>query len=98
MKLLKGHPTDGPRKLVLRNGLIHFQQRSLGCFVLNKSTGGAGLVLDSDVLIPISFDLEIDGERLRHRCRMVWRTDCHLGVAFDPDHRPSISFVPPMAK
>ena len=91
MKLLKAHPTDGPRKMVLKGGLIYYHDISLGCFVLNISTGGAGLVLDSDAPLPFTFDLEIDGERVRHHCRLVWRNDCHLGVSFDPERRHSIS-------
>jgi hypothetical protein len=50
-------------------------------------TGGAGLALDSDVPIPLSFDLNIDGEHIRHRCLVVWRNDCLLGVSFDLDRR-----------
>jgi hypothetical protein len=92
MKLLKAHPTDGPRKIVLKGGSIHFEETHLGCFVLNISTGGAGLVLDSNAAIPLSFDLEIDGERPRRRCRVVWRNDCHLGVSFDLDFRSSATF------
>jgi hypothetical protein len=92
MKLLKAHPTDGPRKIVLKAGLIHFQETSVGCFVLNISSGGAGLVLDGDAPLPFSFDLEIDGERTRRRCRLVWRNDCHLGVSFELERRPSNTF------
>jgi hypothetical protein len=91
MKLLKAHPIDGPRQLVLRDGSIHFQETSLGCFVLNISTGGAGLVLDGNTPIPFTFELEIDGERQRRLCRVVWRNDCHLGVSFDLERRPSIT-------
>ena len=55
--------------------------------MLNISTGGAGLVLDSDVPLPFSFDLEIDGEQIRRRCLVVWRNDCLLGVSFNLDRR-----------
>jgi hypothetical protein len=87
-KMWKAHQVDGPRKIVLKGGLISFPGKSLGCMVLNISTGGAGLVLDSDVPIPFSFDLEIDGESTRHRCLVVWRNDCSLGVSFDLDRGP----------
>ena len=87
-KMVKAYHADGPRKIVLKGGLIRFQDISVGCFVLNISTGGAGLVLDSDAAIPFSFELEIDGERIRRVCQVVWRNDCHLGVSFDAD-RPS---------
>jgi PilZ domain len=86
-KMLKSYQADGPRKVLLKDGVIHFQDTSIGCFVLNISTGGAGLVLDSDVPLPFSFDLEIDGEQIRRRCLVVWRNDCLLGVSFNLDRR-----------
>lgn len=86
-KMLKAYQADGPRNVVLKDGLICFEDASIGCFVLNISTGGAGLVLDSDVLIPFSFDLEIDGEHIRRRCQVVWRNDCLLGVSFGLDRQ-----------
>jgi hypothetical protein len=89
LKMMKTYQADGPRKIILKGGLITFQDTSVGCFVLNISTAGAGLVVDSDVPIPFSFELEIDGERIRRRCQMAWRNDCHLGVSFDPDRRSS---------
>jgi hypothetical protein len=87
-KMLKAYQADGPRQILLKGGLISFQEANVGCFVLYISTGGAGLVLDRDVPIPFSFELEIDGERVRRRCLVVWRNDCHLGVSFDLDRRP----------
>lgn len=82
---MKAFQADGPRKIVLKGGSVHFQGTSVGCFVLNISTGGAGLVVESDVPIPFSFELEIGDERVRRRCHMVWRNDRQLGVSFDPD-------------
>jgi hypothetical protein len=87
-KMLKAYQADGRREAVLKDGVIRFHDTSIGCFVLNISTGGGGLVLDSDVPIPFSFDLEIDGEHIRRRCLVVWRSDCLLGVSFDLDRRP----------
>ncbi len=75
--------TDVPRKIVLKPGSISFQEMNIGCFVVNISTGGAGLVIEGDVHIPFSFDLEIDGERVRRRCLVVWRNDRRIGVSFD---------------
>lgn len=85
--MLKAYQADGPREVVLKDGLICFQDTNIGCFVLNISTGGAGLVLDSDVPIPFSFVLEIDGEHIRRRSLVVWRSDCLLGVSFDLNRR-----------
>jgi len=64
--MLKAYQADGPRKVVLKDGLICFQDTRIGCFVLNISTGGAGLVLDSDV--PIVY----------LACRLIWIADPEL--------------------
>jgi hypothetical protein len=45
-----------------------------GCIVLNVSAGGAGLLLESNAAIPLSFDIEIGDERIR-RSSGAWRTD-----------------------
>jgi hypothetical protein len=70
---------------VLKHGLIFFNDRSAACFVLNRSRGGAGLVLEGDIAVPLVFDLEIDGENSRRRCVAVWRDQCRVGVSFDMD-------------
>jgi hypothetical protein len=82
---LKDYKHDSRRKIVLKPGLISFQDTSISCFVLNISTGGAGLVLESDFALPSAFDLEISGERIHHRCLLVWRNDRQIGVVFDLD-------------
>jgi hypothetical protein len=83
--VLKNHKYDSRRKIVLKTGLISFQDTRIGCFVLNISTGGAGLVLENDAALPFSFDLEIGDDRIRRRCLVVWRNDRQVGVAFDLD-------------
>lgn len=82
---LKNYKHDSRRKMVLKAGTISFQETTIGCFVLNISTGGAGLVVESDVAIPYLFDLEIDGENIHRRCLVVWRNDLQIGVSFDFD-------------
>ena len=78
--VLKNHKYDSRRRIVLKTGLISFQDTRIGCFVLNISAGGAGLVVESDAAIPFSFDLEIGDERIRRRCLVVWRNDRQIGV------------------
>ncbi len=74
---LKGYKPDSARWPVLRNGVIFFKG--------NRSRGGAGLVLQNDVVLPLVFDLEIDGENMRRRCVAIWRDQCRIGVSFDID-------------
>ena len=80
---LKGFKPDSARWPVLRHGLIFSADASIACFVLNRSRGGAGLVLQRDVPLPLVFDLEIDGENMRRHCVAVWRDQCRVGVSFD---------------
>jgi hypothetical protein len=88
---LKGYKPDTARWPVLRHGVIFFNGGSVVCFVLNRSRGGAGLVLQSDLPLPVVFDLEIDGENMRRRCIAVWRDQCRLGVSFDLDRLAEIA-------
>jgi hypothetical protein len=64
---------------------------SVACFVLNRSRGGAGLVLQRDVPLPLVFDLEIDGENMRRRCLAVWRDRCRIGVSFDMERAAEVA-------
>jgi PilZ domain len=90
--VLRNHKYDTRRRIVLKTGMISFHDTRIGCFVLTISTGGAGLVLESDAALPFSFDLEIGDERIRRRCVVVWRNDRQIGVAFDID--PASSNAP----
>lgn len=88
---LKGFKPDSARWPVLRHGLIFFRDVSVACFVLNRSRGGAGLVLQREVSLPLVFDLEIDGENMRRRCLAVWRDQCRIGVSFDMERAAEIA-------
>jgi hypothetical protein len=80
---LKSFKQDGRRKVVLKAGTISFQGIRVDCFVLNISVGGAGLIVESEIAIPFSFDLEIGEDCVRRHCRIVWRNDHQIGVSFD---------------
>lgn len=80
---LKNYKHDSQRKIVQKSGLISFHGVSIRCFVLNISSGGAGLVLESEAAIPFAFELTIGDERIRRRCLMVWRDNRQMGVVFD---------------
>jgi len=87
---LKRYKTDSQRTILRKRGTIFFRDASIGCVVLNISTGGAGLAVESDLAIPFAFDLEIESEPIRRRCVVVWRLERRLGVTFefDPMQRP----------
>ena len=85
---LKKYKTDSHRTILMKRGTIFFRDTGIGCLVLNISTGGAGLAVESDVAIPFAFDLEIENEPIRRRCVVVWRLERRLGVTFEFDRVP----------
>jgi hypothetical protein len=90
----KKHRIDSRRTAVGQFATIGFGSKRLPCLVLNISGGGAGLVLQEDVLLPAIFDLEMPGERARRRCVTIWRTDRRLGVSFDVSANPGDGSAP----
>lgn len=82
---IKKYKTDSQRTILMKRGTLFFRDTSVGCLVLNISTAGAGLALESDVAIPFAFDLEIESEPIRRHCILVWRLERRLGVTFEFD-------------
>ncbi|MGY3529554.1 MULTISPECIES: PilZ domain-containing protein [Bradyrhizobium] len=82
---IKRYKIDSQRTVLMKRGTIFFRNTSVGCLVLNISTGGAGLAVESDVALPFAFDLEIESEPIRRHCIQVWRLERRLGVTFEFD-------------
>ncbi|WP_244468635.1 hypothetical protein [Bradyrhizobium elkanii] len=82
---IKKYKTDSQRTILMKRGTLFFRDTSVGCLVLNISTAGAGLAVESDVAIPFAFDLEIESEPIRRHCILVWRLERRLGVTFEFD-------------
>ena len=82
---IKRYKIDSQRTVLLKRGTIFFRNSSIGCVVLNLSTGGAGLALESDDAIPLAFELEIESEPFRRHCILAWRLERRLGVTFEYD-------------
>jgi PAS domain-containing protein len=80
------------RSRTLRSGKVAFNygRSVVDCTVRNLSTHGACLELESVVGIPDAFSLVVAGDPTKHACRLMWRTEHRVGVAFDepmPDRR-----------
>jgi hypothetical protein len=75
---------DVKRTRVLRSAKIIVPRRSpvIHCTVQNITSGGACLKLANTYGVPLTFDLTFEHGRTRRSCRVVWRTDDKLGVAF----------------
>lgn len=71
-----------PRHRILKSGSISFDGGAIDCLVRNISATGAALEVASPVGIPDTFTLLISGEHAGHRCRVAWRSDKRIGVAF----------------
>jgi hypothetical protein len=73
------------RTQVLRSAKIIVPHRSpvIHCTVQNITGGGACLQLANTSGLPEQFDLTFEHGRTRRSCRVVWRTEDKLGVAFE---------------
>jgi hypothetical protein len=63
---------------------IAFDDRraTIDCIVRNISEGGACLGVESPVGVPDTFSLVIDRADRSHMCRVIWRMEHRMGVAF----------------
>jgi PilZ domain-containing protein len=69
------------RKRVLKTGAIEFGGGVIDCTVRNLSDTGAALSVESPVGIPTEFNLIVP-DQVKRMCRVVWRKENRLGVAF----------------
>ena len=70
------------RHQVLQTGTISFEGSKIDCAVHDISVGGAKIEIDSDIVIPDSFDLLMHTESGKQRCHVAWRKRARIGVAF----------------
>jgi len=64
-------------RIVFNNGFAVFD-----CIVRNISQGGAMLEMETLLGIPPSFQVILDHDARGRPCRVVWRTDKRMGIAF----------------
>jgi hypothetical protein len=72
-----------PRKPVLMSAAIDFAGGNVNCLVRNISVSGAALDVTNPHDIPERFDLFFKRGGTHIPCRVVWRQDEQIGVAFD---------------
>src|SRR3954447_21492572 len=75
-----------PRTRILKGARIILNRRSstISCIVRNLTTSGARLDIASTAGIPAKFELSFENRCLSRRsCRVVWRGDDKIGVAFE---------------
>jgi hypothetical protein len=78
-----GEKRIAPRHRLLKAGTIEFGGGAIDCTVRNMSSTGAALDVTSPVGIPEHFTLvmSLDGRHIA--CRVVWRKERRIGIAFD---------------
>lgn len=72
---------SSPRRRVLKAGMIEFAGGAFSCAIRNRSDTGTMLDVPSPIGIPDHFVLVTDGSRIP--CRVIWRKEKRIGVAFD---------------
>jgi len=70
------------RHRVLKAGSIEFDGKTVDCMLRNISRTGAALSVTSGI-IPHEFTLKIVASGIRRNCRVVWRKQTLIGLAFD---------------
>ena len=65
------------------SGAIEFADRTIGCLISNMSISGAALEITHSEDIPERFSLFFKADATRIPCRVVWRQDERIGVAFE---------------
>lgn len=72
-----------PRRRRLKAGTIEFGGGGIDCTLKNFSETGAQLEVVSPLYIPDRFTLFVLSDQFMRRCRIVWRREKRIGVAFD---------------
>ena len=73
-----------PRPRALKAAKIIFNHRcsTIDCTVRNLSAHGAKLIVGTQVGIPDTFDLTFAADGTNRPCKVIWRKEGELGVAF----------------
>ena len=74
------------RNMTYLGGTMAFnaQNSTLNCLVRDLSQDGAKLELPAAAIAPPTFELRIRANEPPRHARIVWRTQRHVGVAFQP--------------
>jgi hypothetical protein len=72
-----------PRHRVLKSGTISFAGAAIDCTIRNISDSGAAIEVVTPLFIPDRFTLVIQTAQFERPCRIVWRKERRMGVAFD---------------
>ena len=71
-----------PRDQVLEPGVIEFYGSTVLCLVRKLSETGAALDMVRPCVVPDRFTLAFPLEGISRSCRLVWRREAEMAVAF----------------
>jgi hypothetical protein len=73
------------RTVVSRGALLFFSalRGVFGCEVCDVTNVGARIRLNSLNILPPIFEMSFDNFRTARKCRLIWRQDNFVGVAFE---------------
>ena len=81
----------GIRRRVLKSAMIEFDGGAYSCAVRNLSEAGAALAVPYALAIPNEFTLIMETDQVSRHCRVIWRKENRLGVAFEQvDNQPEL--------
>jgi hypothetical protein len=78
------------RRRVLKGVIIEFDRAAFSCAVRNLSEAGAALDVPYVLAIPHEFTLIMETDQLSRRCRVIWRKENQIGVAFKSGNQPAL--------
>jgi hypothetical protein len=79
------------RRRVLKSATIEFDRGAHSCAVRNLSEAGAALDVPYALAIPHEFTLTVVTDQVSRHCRVIWRKENRLGVAFaQVDNQPEL--------
>jgi hypothetical protein len=77
------------RRRVLKNAMIEFEGGAYSCAVRNLSEAGAAVDVPYALAIPNEFTLIMETDQMSRHCRVIWRKENRIGVAFEQeDNQP----------
>ena len=87
------------RRRVLKSATIEFDRGAYSCAVRNLSEAGAALDVPHALTIPHEFMLIMETDQASRHCRVIWRKENRLGVAFEQvDDQPALSLGAPLVR
>ncbi len=79
------------RRRVLKSATIEFDGGAYSCAVRNLSKTGAALDVPYALAVPHEFTLIVETDQDSRHCRVIWRKENRLGVAFEQvDNEPEL--------